>query len=544
MVEIKNLTKYYGQKAAVKNISFTVEDHEILGFLGPNGAGKSTTMNIICGVIPSSSGTVTINGFDIAKDPIKAKRHIGFLPEIPPVYPDMKVKEYLTFVAGLKGVPGVKRKAQVAKAMDRLRITDVAGRLIRNLSKGYRQRVGFAQALLGEPDVLILDEPTVGLDPEQVIEVRNLILELKQDHTIILSSHVLSEISAVCDRVVIISKGEIRAVDTIDHLEERADTNPILHLKVKGGSQEVAATMRQVDGVRNVSNISRFKTGIYTYDVELQSSDIRNSLLAALLVKKFDVLEVQEQKNLEQVFVDAGQPVVQFGTAFFHAGTFKGIGRQTTPNKNPRTSENDSQPSSAYGSNKEVHPIMFSLYKKELQSYFLSPAAYAVLAFFTLTFSLTMIMDISAASSLYEFSFTSLFYTNLFYLAILFPVLTMRSFSEERKNGTEVLLLSTARLVLLKIVLWRSSWQLLPSVLIMLAVSLFYPIVTALNGHVSSGKFNLYLCGILSVWSGLHCTGHSDFFFHRIHHSFHHHERSCYHHFAADGQHWYLFLFL
>ena len=209
MVEIKNLTKYYGQKAAVKNISFTVEDHEILGFLGPNGAGKSTTMNIICGVIPSSSGTVTINGFDIAKDPIKAKRHIGFLPEIPPVYPDMKVKEYLTFVAGLKGVPGVKRKAQVAKAMDRLRITDVAGRLIRNLSKGYRQRVGFAQALLGEPDVLILDEPTVGLDPEQVIEVRNLILELKQDHTIILSSHVLSEISAVCDRVVIISKGEI-----------------------------------------------------------------------------------------------------------------------------------------------------------------------------------------------------------------------------------------------------------------------------------------------------------------------------------------------
>ena len=149
MVEIKNLTKYYGQKAAVKNISFTVEDHEILGFLGPNGAGKSTTMNIICGVIPSSSGTVTINGFDIAKDPIKAKRHIGFLPEIPPVYPDMKVKEYLTFVAGLKGVPGVKRKAQVAKAMDRLRITDVAGRLIRNLSKGYRQRVGFAQALLG-----------------------------------------------------------------------------------------------------------------------------------------------------------------------------------------------------------------------------------------------------------------------------------------------------------------------------------------------------------------------------------------------------------
>jgi len=304
MVEIKNLTKYYGQKAAVKNISFTIEDHEILGFLGPNGAGKSTTLNMICGVIPSSSGTVTINGFDIAKDPIQAKRCIGFLPEIPPVYPDMKVKEYLTFVAGLKGVPSVKRKAQAVKAMDRLRITDVANRLIRNLSKGYRQRVGFAQALLGDPDILILDEPTVGLDPEQLMEVRNLILELKQDHTVILSSHILSEISAVCDRVVIISKGEIRAVDTIDNLEQRADTNPILHLKVRGTSQDVAAAMRQVDGVVNVSNISRFKTGIYTYDVELTGSDIRNPLLAALLVKKFDVLEVQEQKkNLEQVFV-------------------------------------------------------------------------------------------------------------------------------------------------------------------------------------------------------------------------------------------------
>lgn len=304
MVEIKNLTKYYGQKAAVKNISFTIEDHEILGFLGPNGAGKSTTLNMICGVIPSSSGTVTINGFDIAKDPIRAKRCIGFLPEIPPVYPDMKVKEYLTFVAGLKGIPSVKRKAQAAKAMDRLRITDVANRLIRNLSKGYRQRVGFAQALLGDPDILILDEPTVGLDPEQLMEVRNLILELKQDHTVILSSHILSEISAVCDRVVIISKGEIRAIDTIDNLEQRADTNPLLHLKVKGTSQDVAAAMRQVDGVINVSNISRFKTGIYTYDVELISSDIRNPLLAALLVKKFDVLEVQEQKkNLEQVFV-------------------------------------------------------------------------------------------------------------------------------------------------------------------------------------------------------------------------------------------------
>ena len=209
MVEIKNLTKYYGHKIAVNNISFTIEDHEILGFLGPNGAGKSTTLNIISGVIPSSAGTVTINGFDIAEQPVKAKKCIGFLPEIPPVYPDMKVKEYLNFAAGLKGVPAAERKVQVENAMNRLKITDVQKRLIRNLSKGYKQRVGFAQALLGNPPVLILDEPTVGLDPTQLIEVRNLILDLKHDHTIILSSHILSEISAICDRVVIISRGEI-----------------------------------------------------------------------------------------------------------------------------------------------------------------------------------------------------------------------------------------------------------------------------------------------------------------------------------------------
>ena len=221
MVEIKNLTKYYGQKAAVKNISFTVEDHEILGFLGPNGAGKSTTMNIICGVIPSSSGTVTINGFDIAKDPIKAKRHIGFLPEIPPVYPDMKVKEYLTFVAGLKGVPGVKRKAQVAKAMDRLRITDVAGRLIRNLSKGYRQRVGFAQALLGEPDVLILDEPTAVLTPQETERLFQIMRKMKENGcAVIFISHKMNEVMEITDRVTVLRKGT--TVQTLN----TSETNP------------------------------------------------------------------------------------------------------------------------------------------------------------------------------------------------------------------------------------------------------------------------------------------------------------------------------
>ena len=196
MIEIKNLTKYYGGNAAVKNISFTVMDNEILGFLGPNGAGKSTTMNIITGFLPSTSGTVLIGGTDIAEEPSAAKKKIGYLPEIPPVYPDMKVKEYLKFAAGIKGIKGAAKKEQVEDAMEKLKIKDMENRLIRNLSKGYKQRVGFAQALLGDPEYLILDEPTVGLDPSQVVEVRNLIMSLKKDHTIILSSHILQEIQA------------------------------------------------------------------------------------------------------------------------------------------------------------------------------------------------------------------------------------------------------------------------------------------------------------------------------------------------------------
>ncbi|MBQ8514742.1 MAG: ABC transporter ATP-binding protein [Ruminococcus sp.] len=305
MVEIKHLTKYYGRKAAVKDISFTIEDHEILGFLGPNGAGKSTTLNIICGVIPSTSGTVTINGYNIEDQPVKAKQCIGFLPEIPPVYMDMKVGEYLMFVAGLRGVPASKRKSHIQRVMQRLRIEDVSKRLINNLSKGYKQRVGFAQALIGDPQIIILDEPTVGLDPSQLIEVRNLILDLKRDHSIILSSHILSEISAICDRVVIINHGEIQAIDTIANLESSAKANTVLKLKVQGSSREVARTARSVEGVVSVSNITFVKTGIYTYDVEISDREVRNPLLSALLVNKMDVLEVsEERKSLEQIFVN------------------------------------------------------------------------------------------------------------------------------------------------------------------------------------------------------------------------------------------------
>lgn len=304
MVEIQNLTKYYGNKAALKGISFTVKENEVLGFLGPNGAGKSTTLNIMAGVIPSTAGTVKIQGYDIAQQPVKAKRCIGFLPEIPPVYPDMKVKEYLRFAAGLKGIPGAKRSMEVARVMELLKITDVKGRLIRNLSKGYKQRVGFAQALLGDPPVLILDEPTVGLDPTQLMEVRNLILDLRHNHAIILSSHILGEIDAVCDRVVVINHGEIKADDTLERLEESMDSGIVLRLTVQGSSREVPRIARGVDGVLRVSNIQFVRTGVYTYDVEIENENVRNPLLSALLQHGLEVLEVTtEKKNLEQVFV-------------------------------------------------------------------------------------------------------------------------------------------------------------------------------------------------------------------------------------------------
>jgi ABC-2 type transport system ATP-binding protein len=304
MVEIKNLTKYYGKKAAVKDISFTVNDNEILGFLGPNGAGKSTTMNMICGYLPSTSGTVVINGYDISDSPMQAKQCIGYLPELPPVYPDMKVIEYLKFVAGIKRVPKSEVKSQIENAMERLKITDVQGRLIRNLSKGYKQRVGFAQALLGNPEILILDEPTVGLDPSQVAEVRTLIRELKKDHSVILSSHILSEISAVCDRIVVINKGEIQAIDTIANLEESMTANLVLEITVEGVAKEITSAIESVEGVVKISNTDLVKAGVYTYRVEISEESVRNKILSALLAKNANVLEVQTVKlNLEEVFM-------------------------------------------------------------------------------------------------------------------------------------------------------------------------------------------------------------------------------------------------
>ena len=304
MIEIKNLTKFYGNNAAVKNISFTVKDHEILGFLGPNGAGKSTTMNIITGYLPSTSGTVLISGMDITENPSAVKKKIGYLPEIPPVYLDMKVKEYLKFAAGIKGVKGSERKAQIEDDMEKLKIKDMENRLIRNLSKGYKQRVGFAQALLGNPEYLVLDEPTVGLDPSQVIEVRNLIKSLSKNHTIILSSHILQEIQAVCERVVIISHGEIRAIDSIKNLEESMDASITVNIKAEGDKDEICKCINSVGGVGEITDITYEATNIYVYKVSIESDDVRKNILTELIKNDFAILEVTSDKpSLEEVFV-------------------------------------------------------------------------------------------------------------------------------------------------------------------------------------------------------------------------------------------------
>lgn len=307
MITIENLTKYYGKNKAVNNISFTINDNEILGFLGPNGAGKSTTMNMIAGFLPMSGGSVSIFGTDITKEPVKAKKNIGYLPEIPPVYPDMKVSEYLSFCAGLKKIPTGEKKDEIKRVMTLLGITDVKGKLIRNLSKGYKQRVGFAQALLGNPKFIILDEPTVGLDPNQVIEVRKIIKNLKKDHTVIFSSHILSEVSEVCDRVIIINKGDIRAIDTIENLEKSYSSTLVLNIKVKGSKSKAASIIETADGVKELLSIDDEGNDIFSFSVQLEgdAEAIQDSIMNELIKNHVRIMEIYTDKpNLEDVFIE------------------------------------------------------------------------------------------------------------------------------------------------------------------------------------------------------------------------------------------------
>lgn len=306
MITIENLTKYYGKNRAVNNISFTINDNEILGFLGPNGAGKSTTMNMIAGYLPMTAGKVTICGSDISKEPVKAKKNIGYLPEIPPVYPDMRVREYLSFCAGLKRIRLTDKSDEIKRVMELLKITDVKDKLIKNLSKGYKQRVGFAQALLGDPKFLILDEPTVGLDPKQVTEVRSIITDLKKEHSVIFSSHILSEVSAVCDRVVIINKGDIKAIDTIENLEKQTGGNLVLHVKIKGSRAVAANIIEMIKGVKEIVKIDAEGNDFYEFIIQISGDDdtVRSDIMSELLKNSIQITEIYTEKpDLESVFV-------------------------------------------------------------------------------------------------------------------------------------------------------------------------------------------------------------------------------------------------
>ena len=305
MIEVKNLTKLYGSHVAVDNISFEVHEGEILGFLGPNGAGKSTTMNILTGYLSATNGTVTINGHDILEEPNEAKRNIGYLPEQPPLYPDMTVREYLDFMYDLKkcALPRKKHIAEICKVM---KIEDVYGRLIKNLSKGYKQRVGMAQALIGNPPVLILDEPTVGLDPNQIIEMRSLIKVLGKHHTVILSSHILPEIEAVCDRIVVINDGKIVANDSATELSAKVSKDRRLNVSIEGPVKEVTALIKGISGVEEVTVLGSKETGVYDFSVDVaEGCDIRRDLFARLTQHNWPLLASKSQAmNLEDIFIN------------------------------------------------------------------------------------------------------------------------------------------------------------------------------------------------------------------------------------------------
>ena len=310
MIEVKNLVKKYGDHIAVDHLSFTVEKGQIYGFLGPNGAGKSTTMNIMTGYIGATEGEVIIDGHDILKDAESAKRSIGYLPEIPPVYPDMTVLEYLKFSAELKGIPRAQQEAQILKAMEMTRVMEVSDRLIKNLSKGYRQRVGLAHAIMGFPPIIILDEPTVGLDPKQIIEIRELIKELSKEHTVILSSHILSEISEVCDYVMIIAHGRLIAGDTTENLTRMMQGHSTYQFLAKGSETAIRDALDKVEGLSKVELKPSDEAGIQEVTVEClgdgagYDETVREAIFYALAHGECPMMAYSQHVSLEDIFLE------------------------------------------------------------------------------------------------------------------------------------------------------------------------------------------------------------------------------------------------
>ena len=306
MIDVQHLTKDYGAYRAINDVTFTVQKGEVLGFLGPNGAGKTTTMRILTGYMPASSGTVTVAGYDVFRQSVEARRRVGYLPETVPLYTEMSVRGYLDFMAKIKNIPRGERKAQIDRVMEATRITERANQLIEKLSKGFRQRVGLAQALLGNPDVLVLDEPTVGLDPKQIIEVRNLIRGFGGEHTVILSTHILPEVSMTCSRVIIINDGRVVAVDTPDNLTRRLRGSEAIQVEVRGPRGAVMERIKRVPRVLGVTVASPGRNdGVTTYNVACElGADAREQLAAAVVGEGFGLLELRQAgMSLEDIFL-------------------------------------------------------------------------------------------------------------------------------------------------------------------------------------------------------------------------------------------------
>ncbi len=308
MIEVKNLVKKYGNHTAVDHLNFTIEEGHVYGFLGPNGAGKSTTMNIMTGYLGATEGEVLINGHDILKEPEEAKKQIGYLPELPPLYMEMTVHEYLEFVAELKGIAKNKREESINEVEKMVKIWEVENRLIRNLSKGYRQRVGLAQAVLGFPKIIILDEPSVGLDPKQIIEIRELIRQLAKKHTVILSSHILAEVREVCDYILIISKGKLVASDTPENLERNLGDSDLIEIETKASPDEVRRILETVDGIRSIST-KHLENGITWAQIqEKKNTDVREKVFQAFAQNHQPLLKLNPlQVSLEDVFMELTQ---------------------------------------------------------------------------------------------------------------------------------------------------------------------------------------------------------------------------------------------
>lgn len=305
MIEAKNLVKRYGPHTAVDHATFKIERGEIVGFLGPNGAGKTTTMNMLTGYLSSTEGTVTVDGMNILEHPLEVKKRIGYLPENPPLYPEMTVREYLQFAGEIKKVPKPELPKRIEEVMHTVGISDVAGRLVKNLSKGYKQRVGLAQAMIGKPDILILDEPTAGLDPKQILEIRQLIKDLGKSHTVILSSHILPEVSAVCKRVLIINQGKIVADDTPENLAKRLLGGSHLQLRVDGSVQQVEGVLRKIPAVKNLSFKESQEPGTVELVVESdKDADIRRDVSKALGSAGLPILMMRSlDMTLEEIFL-------------------------------------------------------------------------------------------------------------------------------------------------------------------------------------------------------------------------------------------------